>query len=203
MDSFGYFKYGSNENTELKSGDATGDFQSPCGYYHIERSFNLDSVQIQASRPNYTVQITTKGNERPRYFNLDSIQFSTKKAPKFSWITPYFEQIQTNGPKRDKIVSYKGPRVSIMAENTSEDNEIGTVPTNVNALKLNLTTGQFISVKVDINGATIPNLPDGFTFSSGEIKGAAEASGTYKFNIVSGNATIPVTFIVTDLIRIA
>lgn len=62
MDSFGYFKYGSNENTELKSGDATGDFQSPCGYYHIERSFNLDSVQIQASRPNYTVQITTKGN---------------------------------------------------------------------------------------------------------------------------------------------
>ena len=190
MDSFGYFKYGSNENTELKSGDATGDFQSPCGYYHIERSFNLDSVQIQASRPNYTVQITTKGKERPRYFNLDSVQFSTKKAPKFSWVTPYFEQIQTNGPKRDKIVSYKGPRVS-------------TVPTNVNALKLNLTTGQFISVKVDINGATIPNLPDGFTFSSGEIKGAAEASGTYKFNIVSGNATIPVTFIVTDLIRIA
>lgn len=203
MDSFGYFKYGSNENTRFASEEVAGDFSFPCGFYHKDTAFNVASVQIQASRPNYVVQITTKGKENQRYFSLGTTSFSTTKPAKFSFITPYFTQIWTNGPKRDKIVSYQGPRVSITAENTSIENDLGNVPTNVNAFKLNLATGQFISVKIDINGATIPNLPAGFTFSGGEIKGAAKASGTYKFNIVSGNTTIPVTFIVNDLIRIA
>ena len=203
MDSFGYYKYGSNESAELVSIEKAGGFSSPCGYYHIDKPINVASVQIQASNPIYTTQIYTYGGINKKYKNADSITINTKSLPVYAIVTPEFVQIQTNGPKMDRIISYKGPRVSIMAENTSTEGEIGTVPTNVNAFKLDLATGQFISLKIDINGATASNLPSGFVFSSGEIKGAAKAAGTYKFNIVSSSTTIPVTFVVSDLIRIA
>lgn len=203
MESFGYFQQGSNRSAWFRSPEAAGDYQFPCGFYRNTSYFNVGSISIKSSRPYYSTTISTKGAEKARTFNIGSLAISTKQSPRQTFITPRSIQFFTNGPKIDKTVVLKGPTIQFSVENTSTENEIGSIPTNVNAFKLNLAVGQFIAVKVDINGAKINNLPSGFVFTNGEISGAPEAAGIYKFNIVSGNASIPVTFEVSNVIRIA
>lgn len=120
-----------------------------------------------------------------------------------SFVCPVNKTSFTLGYPSPKTVSFKGPTKMVTVENVSSDSTVGVVTSTVNEVILNLSINQFITLKIDINGAKINNLPEGFSFINNEICGAAKNPGEYKCNIISEAVSIPVKFIVKNIIRIA
>lgn len=118
-------------------------------------------------------------------------------------ICPVNKTVYTQGTSIPKTVSFKGPTKTANVENISSDPTVGVSTGTLNEIRLSLATNQFITLKVDISGAKINNLPAGFTFANSEITGAAKNPGEYRFNIVSEAITVPVIMKVSNIIRIS
>ena len=118
-------------------------------------------------------------------------------------ICPINKTAYTQGTSIPKTVSFKGPTKTANVENISSDPSVGVSTGTLNEIRLSLATNQFITLKVDISGAKINNLPAGFTFANSEITGAAKNPGEYRFNIVSEAMTVPVIMKVSNIIRIS
>lgn len=120
-----------------------------------------------------------------------------------NYICPVNKTAYTQGTPIPKTVSFKGPTKTANVENISSDPSVGVGTGTLNEICLSLTTNQFITLKVDISGAKVNNLPTGFTFANSEITGAAKNPGEYRFNIVSEATTVPVIMKVSNIIRIS
>lgn len=119
-----------------------------------------------------------------------------------SYVYPISKKAVTQGFENDVFISQKGPTKSATVELVSSDSNVGTGTSNLSGVELHLAVNQFISLKVDIQGAKVNNLPLGFKFINNEIVGAASAAGVYTCNIISGSVSVPVKFNVTNVIRI-
>ena len=119
------------------------------------------------------------------------------------YICPVNKTAFTFGIPQPKITSFKGPNKTANVELVTVDNEVGTSSGgSVEEITLNLAVNQFIQLKVDVQGARINNLPQGFNFANDTITGASKSAGTFKFNIVTENTSVPVIFNVSNVIRI-
>ena len=119
------------------------------------------------------------------------------------YICPVNKTAFTYGIPQPKITSFKGPNKTANVELVTVDNEVGTSSGgSVEEITLNLAVNQFIQLKVDVQGARINNLPQGFNFANDTISGASKSAGTFKFNIVTENTSVPVIFNVSNVIRI-
>lgn len=119
------------------------------------------------------------------------------------YICPVNKTVHTLGIPYEKVSYLKGPTKSVTSELVTEDSNVGTSSGgNVNGITLNLAVNQFIQLKVDIQGAKINNLPQGFTFANDTITGASKVAGTFKCNIVTENVSMPIIFNVSNVIRI-
>jgi hypothetical protein len=121
----------------------------------------------------------------------------------FDYVCPINKTVHTQGIPNPPITTLKGPNKSAITELVTEDSSVGLATGSLNAIKLKLAVNQFITLKVDIPGAKINDLPSGFTFANSEITGAAKSAGEYRFNIVSEGNSVPVIMSVSNIIRIA
>lgn len=119
------------------------------------------------------------------------------------YVTPINKTVSTQGIATPKVVSFKGPNKTANTELVTVDSSVGQATGSLNEIRLKLAVNQFITLKVDIPGAKINNLPSGFTFANSEITGAAKSAGEYRFNIVSEGNSVPVIMNVSNVIRIA
>ena len=120
-----------------------------------------------------------------------------------TYVCPINKSVSTIGIPQPKIISFKGPNKTANVELVTVDNEVGTSNGgSVEGITLNLAVNQFIQLKVDIQGARINNLPQGFTFANDTISGASKSAGTFKCNIVTENVSMPIIFNVSNIIRI-
>ena len=120
-----------------------------------------------------------------------------------TYVCPINKSVSTIGIPQPKFTSFKGPNKTANVELVTVDNEMGlSSGGGVSEIILNLAVNQFIQLKVDVQGARINNLPQGFNFANDTISGASKSAGTFKFNIVTENTSVPVIFNVSNVIRI-
>lgn len=166
---------------------------------------SIISLPIKYSNKEYSVSMSHIQQYNPLQKCLE------KEAPVYNVVSNYNDSnicpvnktAFTLGISAPKTVSFKGPIKTATVENISSNPDVGITTGSVDDIILQLTTNQFISLKVDIQGARINNLPAGFSFIDNEITGSAKNPGEYKFNIVSESVSVPVTFKVKNIIRIA
>ena len=152
--------------------------------------------------PTHLVENRPEGYELQYKLNKEVPVYNVVYNYNNSNICPVNKTAFTLGISAPKTVSFKGPIKTATVENVSSNPNVGITTGSVDDIILQLTTNQFISLKVDIQGARINNLPAGFSFIDNEIVGAAKNPGEYKFNIVSESISVPVTFKVKNIIRI-
>ena len=120
-----------------------------------------------------------------------------------TYVCPINKSVSTQGVSIPTFITFKGPNKTANVELVTVDNETGmSSGGSISEIVLNLAVNQFIQLKVDIQGARINNLPQGFTFANDTISGASKSAGTFKFNIVTENTSVPVIFNVSNVIRI-
>lgn len=165
-------------------------------------------VKISMYKPyastDYSIEIknTTKETKYLPYKHK-SVQVLDGVDDFFEYICPVNKTAFTFGIPQPRVTSFKGPNKTANVELVTIDNETGmSSGGNVNGITLNLAVNQFIQLKVDIQGAKINNLPQGFTFTNDIITGASKVAGTFKCNIVTENVSMPIIFNVSNIIRI-
>lgn len=153
---------------------------------------------------NYTIELKNISKET-KYQRVRSKSGQALDATNdyFDYVCPINKTVHTQGIPNPPISILKGPNKSAATELITVDSSVGQATGSLNEIKLKLAVNQFITLKVDIPGAKINNLPSGFTFANSEITGAAKSAGEYRFNIVSEGNSVPVIMSVSNIIRIA
>lgn len=119
------------------------------------------------------------------------------------YVCPINKVAKTLGIPGPMSSSLKGPTKTAFVENVSIDSGVGTGTGTVNEIRLNIGVNQYITLKVDIPGAKVNNLPTGFIFTDNSIVGTVKNPGEYRFNIVSESSMVPVILTATNVIRIS
>ena len=173
-----------------------------------DSSFKLIPVKKYKEKSAYCtntnqVPLEYSENERSQVLSKTVYTCNIKAGLNENFICPVNKTAKTYGTVIPKTTSFKGPNKTAYVENVSSDPSVGQGTGTLNEIRLKLAIHQFITLKVDIPGAKINNLPDGFTFANSEITGAAKNPGEYRFNIISENTSVPVIMNVSNIIRIS
>lgn len=158
------------------------------------RAFTTENYSVEIK--DITPQIKYKPTTYKRVQVLDADE------DYIDYICPINKTVHTQGIPNPPISILKGPNKTATTELVSEDSSVGSSSGVVSEITLNLAVNHFFTLKVDIQGARINNLPIGLTFANDEITGAIDTAGTYTCNIVTDNISVPLKFNVSNVIRI-
>ena len=160
------------------------------------RAFTTENYSIEIK--DITPQVKYKPTTYKRVQVLDADE------DYIDYICPINKTVHTQGIPNPPISILKGPTKSATVDLVTVENNVGTGGTaNVDGITLNLAVNQFIRLKVDVKGAKINGLPQGFTFANDEITGAGTTAGSYRCNIVTEAVSIPVRINISNVIRIS
>lgn len=197
-DTYGLFTYGDIRGTNIVGEGSVGIYKQPIPLTVIAKNVEVQDTGYSKS---VNCQIPTK-----------SYPIKSKQAYVYDIKTRYFNDyivtvnktVATNGYPMPAISSIKGPTKSATVDLVTVDNNVGqNGSANVDGITLNLAVNQFIRLKVDVKGAKINGLPQGFTFANDEITGAGTTAGSYRCNIVTEAVSIPVRINISNVIRIS
>jgi hypothetical protein len=197
-DTYGLFTYGDIRGTNIVGEGSVGIYKQPIQLAVISKNVEVQDTGYSKS---VNCQIPTKCY--PIKYKQAYV-FDTKTRYFNDYIVTVNKTVTTNGYPMPTISSFKGPTKSASVDLVTVENNVGqNGSANVDGITLNLAVNQFIRLKVDVKGAKINGLPQGFTFANDEITGAGTTAGSYRCNIVTDAVSIPVRINISNIIRIS